>query len=153
MEGGQQAGELLGDIGPEQRQWWGGLARMILWLQKRLNLHSLSVSLESPQFRAEDLFDEPHGNVFVDLIAKAKDPAKSAIVPPRVRLHASRRQAFEFLHFLDQRLCFSHASQKCEPHTCVGFALVKGQHKDHLILDARPPNALEDALVEWTQTL
>jgi hypothetical protein len=72
-----------------------------------------------------------------------------------VQLHASRRQAFELLHFLDQRHRLSLAPEsKIRPsHVCGVFALIKDQLKDRMILDARPPNQLEEALVEWTKTL
>lgn len=133
----------------------GRLGKSDFVIAKEIEPSRLSVPLEPPQFRAEDLFDEPHRSVFLDPVAKAKDPAKSAIVTPRVRLHASRRQAFEFLHFLDQRhrLLLAPESKIRTTHLCGGFALVKDHHKDRLILDARPPNTLEEALVEWTQTL
>ena len=133
----------------------GHLGKREFVVAKEIEPSRLSVPLEPPQFRAEDLFDEPHRSVFEDPISQARDPSSSACVPPRVRLHASRRRAFEFLHFLDQRhrLLFAPESKVRSTHLCGGFALIKDQQKDRLILDARPPNTLEDAMVEWTQTL
>ena len=115
----------------------------------------LSVPMEPPEFRPEGLLPEHHCEGYKNPIKFATDPTASSVPPPRVQLHASRRQAFELLHFLDQRqrLCLAPESKVRPSHLCGVFSLIKDQQKDRMILDARPPNLLEEALNDWTTTL
>ena len=73
--------------------------------------------------------------------------------PPRVRIHASREQAFELLKFLyrHQRLRLIPEEKIRKQFLCGAFGLVKDERKDRLILDARLPNLLENTLNSWTK--
>eukprot|EP00438_Fugacium_kawagutii_P016872 Skav223762 [mRNA] locus=scaffold521:2192:6754:+ [translate_table: standard] len=126
-----------------------------MMMAKEVESERLSVPLEPPEFRPEELFTGLHREVFVDPMLHARNPELALVTPPRVQLHASRKQAFELLHFLDrcQRLTLAPAGKVREGFCCGAFCLVKDQHKDRLILDARPPNSLEDPLAEWVKTL
>ena len=140
----QAAGEVLGSVRVGNPS-----------VAKEVEPKRLSVPLDPPEFQPEDLLPHHHLQVFKDPVKFATDPASSSIVPPRVQLHASRSQAFELLHFLDQRQRLVLApEEKVRPsHLCGVFSLIKDQSKDRLILDARPPNLLEEALNSWTATL
>ena len=122
---------------------------------KEVEPNRLSVPSEPPEFRPEELLPKHHRDVYEDPVKFAIDPAAASELPPRVQLHASRSQAFELLHFLDRRhrLSLAPESKVRASHPCGVFALVKDQSKDRMILDARPPNQLEEALVEWTKSL
>ena len=122
---------------------------------KEVDASRLSVPLEPPEFRPDTLLPEHHKEVYQDPIKFAVDPSSASSMPPRVQLHASRRQAFELLHFLDKRhrLVLAPETKIRPSHVCGVFALIKDQSKDGMILDARPPNLLEDALNDWTATL
>lgn len=124
-------------------------------MAKDVDASRLSVPREPPEFQPDDLLPPHHRAVFQDPVRFARDPSTAVEQPPRVQLHASRRQAFELLHFLDQRHRLSLAPEsKVRPsHLCGVFSLVKDQEKDRMILDARPPNLLEEAMVDWTKTL
>eukprot|EP00435_Cladocopium_sp_Y103_P016065 s3412_g4.t1 len=122
---------------------------------KDVETSRLSIPDEPPEFDPGDLLPSHHREVFTDPVKFAVDPAASSEQPPRVQLHASRRQAFELLHFLDQRqrLTLAPESKIRSSHLCGVFSLIKDQKKDRMILDARPPNMLEEALNAWTTTL
>ena len=83
------------------------------------------------------------------------EPASAVEAPPKVRVHASRDQALQFVKFLDDRglLTLAPAEKVRRSHLCGAFGLVKDLHKDRLILDARPANMLEDTLHTWTRTM
>eukprot|EP00435_Cladocopium_sp_Y103_P029655 s4131_g7.t1 len=122
---------------------------------KDVETSRLSIPEDPPEFDPGDLLPPHHREVFRDPVKFAVDPTAVSDQPPRVQLHASRSQAFELLHFLDQRqrLTLAPASKVRPSHLCGVFALIKDQMKDRMILDARPPNMLEEALNEWTTTL
>eukprot|EP00435_Cladocopium_sp_Y103_P033667 s2641_g8.t1 len=122
---------------------------------KEVEPKRLSVPVDPPEFQPDDLLPSHHRQVFRNPLSFATDPSLSSIVPPRVQLHASRSQAFELLHFLDQRhrLVLAPEKKVRPSHLCGVFSLIKDQSKDRMILDARPPNLLEEALNEWTATL
>ena len=122
---------------------------------KEVETDRLSVPLDPPEFQPENLLPSHHRSVFRDPVKFATDPALSSTAPPRVQLHASRSQAFELLHFLDrrQRLVLAPEEKVRPTHLCGVFSLIKDQNKDRMILDARPPNLLEEALNDWTATL
>ena len=115
----------------------------------------LSVPMEPPEFRPGDLLPPHHLAVFEDPLKFASDPLTVSTPPPKVHLHASRQQAFDLLRFLDerQRLSLAPKTEVRSKHLCGVFALIKDQDKDRMILDARPPNLLEEALTDWTRTL
>jgi hypothetical protein len=122
---------------------------------KEVETSRLSVPHDPPEFDPGDLLPFHHREVFNDPVKFAADPMTASESPPRVQLHASRRQAFELLHFLDQRhrLTLAPESKVRPTHLCGVFAIIKDQQKDRMILDARPANLLEDALNDWTSTL
>eukprot|EP00438_Fugacium_kawagutii_P019952 Skav226915 [mRNA] locus=scaffold1147:35131:36597:+ [translate_table: standard] len=115
----------------------------------------LSFPAEAPMFDPTELYDEPHKTVYQDPISLAISPEESNLEPPRVRVHASKQQALELMSFLDRhnRLRLVPEEKVRVQHTCGAFSLVKDAEKDRLILDARPPNQLEDTLRSWSKTL
>ena len=122
---------------------------------KKVETHRLSVPTEPPLFDPVGLFDDLHKSVFVDPVSLAIPEEEATDPLPRVRVHASRQQAFELLHFLDDRhrLILAPAEKIRSRRTCGLFALVKDEHKDRMIVDARCPNQVESTLTEWTSTL
>eukprot|EP00435_Cladocopium_sp_Y103_P042123 s672_g11.t1 len=124
-------------------------------LAKSVDATRLSVPSQPPEFDPSVLFDFPHKEVYADPVARAIAPASAVGTPPKVRVHASRDQAFQFVKFLDERglLTLAPAEKVRRSHLCGAFGLVKDLHKDRLILDARPANMLEDTLHTWTRTM
>eukprot|EP00438_Fugacium_kawagutii_P035715 Skav234674 [mRNA] locus=scaffold1131:475680:480491:- [translate_table: standard] len=146
-----QAGHLNGDPG----EVVGRLPHGAPAVAKCVEPSRLSFPAEAPKFDPTELFDEPHRTTYVDPISLATDPMCSSWEPPRVRIHASKKQALELMEFLDRhsRLRLAAAKSIRPKHLCGAFALVKDEHKDRLILDARPPNGLEETLRDWSKTL
>ena len=124
-------------------------------LAKSVDATRLSVPNQPPEFDPSVLFGFPHKEVYVDPVARAMEPASAVEAPPKVRVHASRDQALQFVKFLDDRglLTLAPAEKVRRSHLCGAFGLVKDLHKDRLILDARPANMLEDTLHTWTRTM
>lgn len=124
-------------------------------LAKEVDASRLSVPEKPPEFDPADLFGELHTTVYKDTVSQAIAPHEADMMPPRVRVHASRDQALRFLQFLDERrrLELVPAEKVRETHLCGAFALTKDLEKDRLILDARPANMLERTLNAWTRTM
>ena len=123
-------------------------------IAKKVEVSRLSFPAGRPEFDPTPLFSEPHSTVYRDPISLAM-LASEADEPPKVRVHGSFDEAMSLFKFLDhhQRLRLAPASQVRKSHLCGAFALVKDSLKDRLIVDARPPNSLEQTLRTYTQTL
>ena len=149
-------------VSDDQQEWCDGDAGEVIGrldrgapiLAKEVEPSRLSFPQDVPEFRPENLFSEPHRSVFLDPIGKARTPAPED-QPPRVQVRASKTKTRELLRFLDahHRLILAPPENIRETHLCGAFALVKDERKDRLILDARPPNELEETLRDWCSTL
>eukprot|EP00438_Fugacium_kawagutii_P021961 Skav208057 [mRNA] locus=scaffold1124:175499:180298:- [translate_table: standard] len=124
-------------------------------LAKCVEPSRLSFPRDAPVFDPTEYYDEPHRTTYIDPISTAIAPEECLVEPPRVRIHASRTQALELLHFLDRhhRLKLVPEKKIRQGFLCGAFCLVKDENKDRLILDARPPNLLEETLRSWSKTL
>lgn len=145
------AGHQCGDPG----EVVGSLPQGVPQLAKCVEPSRLSFPKDAPGFDPTELFEEPHKSVYKDPVAHAASPDLSKWEPPRVRIHASRDQALELLQFLDRhhRLRLVPVEKVRKNFLCGAFCLVKDEAKDRLILDARPPNLLEETLRDWSKTL
>ena len=123
-------------------------------LAKKVEVDRLSFPEGRPEFDPTPLFSDPHSTVYGDPISLAMSVSEGD-EPPKVRVHGSFDEAMSLFKFLDhhQRLRLAPASQVRKSNLCGAFALVKDSQKDRLIVDARPPNSLEQTLRTYTQTL
>ena len=115
----------------------------------------LSLPSAPPSFDPTPLLPRVRREVFQDPVALA-DPVDPFVdKPPKVRVHASRKQVLELLKRLDAsgRVVLARPEEVRESHLCGAFALVKDAMQDRLILDARPPNSKERTLDTWCKTL
>eukprot|EP00438_Fugacium_kawagutii_P024874 Skav205535 [mRNA] locus=scaffold1012:177:4000:- [translate_table: standard] len=144
-------GHELGDPG----EVIGHLAQGTLQTAKCVEPSRLSFPKEAPTFDATEYFDEPHRSMFVDPISQRIDPTCLMEEPPRVRIHASKQQALDLFKFLDShhRLRLVPEEKVEKKFLCGAFSLIKDENKDRLIMDARPPNLLENTLGTWSKTL
>eukprot|EP00438_Fugacium_kawagutii_P014015 Skav204090 [mRNA] locus=scaffold3129:371114:378324:+ [translate_table: standard] len=135
--------------------WIGTLKNGAPQLAKSVEPSRLSFPKDAPTFDPTKYFDEPHKTVYQDPISVAMSPEECLVEPPRVRIHASRPEALELLRFLDEhhRLKLVPEKKIRKGFLCGAFCLVKDEKKDRLILDARPPNMLEETLRSWSKTL
>ena len=133
----------------------GKLSTGIPVLAKEIEPHRLSFPKSLPEFDPTMLYDGVHRDVYADPTASALSPDAAAGPPPRVQVRASARNALELLHFLDDhhRLRLVPKSLVRTGYACGAFALPKDEHKDRLIIDARPANELECTLRSWCATL
>ena len=133
----------------------GKLSTGIPVLAKEIEPHRLSFPKSLPEFDPTMLYDGVHRDVYADPTASALSPDAAAGPPPRVQVRASARNALELLHFLDDhhRLRLVPKSLVRTGYACGAFALPKDEHKDRLIIDARPANGLECTLRSWCATL
>eukprot|EP00435_Cladocopium_sp_Y103_P037015 s110_g9.t1 len=121
---------------------------------KPLVASRLSLPKDPPLFDPSVLLEEPYYQVYEDPVSLAHDHDLDFPVP-RVRVHGSSAQTWEFVKLLDShhRLCLA-PKRKIRPGLlCGAFALGKDADSDRLILDARPPNAVEPTYTEWVKTL
>ena len=122
---------------------------------KAIEPERLSLPSAPPSFDPTSLLPKQHREVFLDPVAQAEPVDPFADRPPKVRVHASRKQFRELLKRLDAsgRIVLAKPDQVREDHLCGAFALVKDAEYDRLILDARPPNSKEITLDAWCKTL
>lgn len=145
---------LLGHELGEPGEVVGHMPQSASIIAKKVEVSRLSFPAGRPEFDPTTLFSEPHSTVYRDPISLAM-LASEAEEPPKVRVHGSFDEAMALFKFLDhhQRLRLAPATQVRKSHLCGAFALVKDSLKDRLIVDARPPNSLEQTLRTYTQTL
>ena len=124
-------------------------------LAKDIEPSRLSFPKDAAEFNPTDLLDEPHKTVYTNPTSLAREPDLELDRPPRVQVRASEKRTWELIRFLDdhRRLGLAAPHQVRETHLCGAFSLVKDVSKDRLIVDARPPNELEETLREWCSTL
>lgn len=132
----------------------GRLQKPAPQLAKCVEPSRLSFPQDAPAFDPSSMLEEPHKKVYEDPISCAISEDFS-LEPPRVRVHGSKDQALGLFRFLDQhhRLRLVPREKVRDGFLCGAFCLVKDEKKDRLILDARPPNMLEETLCSWTKTL
>lgn len=133
----------------------GRLQKPAPQLAKCVEPSRLSFPQDAPAFDPSSMLEEPHKKVYEDPISCAISPEDFSLEPPRVRVHGSKDQALGLFRFLDQhhRLRLVPREKVRDGFLCGAFCLVKDEKKDRLILDARPPNMLEETLCSWTKTL
>ena len=121
---------------------------------KELEASRIAMPKTLPEFDPVPLLFEPHKTVYEDPVSLAMS-AESCNKPPRVRVHAQKGEALAFVEKLDRRhrLRLAEKSEIRPTHLCGAFALTKDAENDRLILDARPPNSLENTQTDWVQTL
>eukprot|EP00438_Fugacium_kawagutii_P018146 Skav206346 [mRNA] locus=scaffold3448:18626:25158:+ [translate_table: standard] len=114
----------------------------------------LSLPREPPLFDPMEFLEDPHRTIYEDPVSLA-EPIREGEAPPRVRVHGSAAQKWDFVEFLD-----SHHRLKLAPEkkvrpalACGAFALGKDAQSDRLILDARPANSVEPIWGDWVKTL
>lgn len=114
----------------------------------------LSFPQEKPEFDPTPFLDERHRQCYDDPMSLAVEVDVEE-PPPRVQIKASKQQSKDLLRFLakHKRLILA-PEQKIRADRCCGaFSLLKDAQKDRLIVDARPANAVEPTLSNWTKTL
>eukprot|EP00438_Fugacium_kawagutii_P020227 Skav232464 [mRNA] locus=scaffold2877:29131:33540:+ [translate_table: standard] len=133
----------------------GSLKNGELHLAKCVEPSRLSFPNAAPQFDPMPLLEEPHKSMYMDPISQAVAPEELTVEPPRVRIHASKEQALGLFQLLDanHRLRLVPEEKIRKGFWCGAFSLCKDAKKDRLILDARPPNMLEETLKSWCKTL
>lgn len=124
-------------------------------LAKSITSSRLSFPENPPQFDPGPLLEEPHFSTYADPLSKSRNPDPGIDRPPRVQVRASLQEAFSLMKFLDshQRLTLAPPGKIRTSHLCGAFSLTKDIEKDRLIVDARPPNSLEETLTDWCSTL
>lgn len=114
----------------------------------------LSFPQEKPEFDPTPFLDEQHRQCYDNPTSLAVE-TEVVEPPPRVQIKASKQQSKDLLRFLDKHKRLTLApEQKVRADRCCGaFSLLKDSHKDRLIIDARPANAVEPTLSSFTKTL
>ena len=114
----------------------------------------LSFPQEKPEFDPTPFLDEQHRQCYDNPTSRAVE-TEVVEPPPRVQIKASKQQSKDLLRFLDKHKRLTLApEQKVRADRCCGaFSLLKDAHKDRLIIDARPANAVEPTLSNFTKTL
>ncbi len=133
----------------------GKLSKGAPILAKSITASRLSFPDSPPEFDPGPFLEEPHRSIYVDPMSKSRNPDPGNDRPPRVQVRTSHQEALKLMEFLDshQRLTLAPPGKIRTSHLCGAFALTKDAEKDRLIVDARPPNSLEETLTSWCSTL
>ena len=108
-----------------------------------------------PSFRPAELLEPHTRQIYEDPLAHARSVQESQEKPPRVTVRGHRKEVLRLLHRLDatDRLAIFTRQEVRMSHRSGLFCLMKSQEADRLIMDARPPNMLEDPLNSFTQMM
>ena len=109
---------------------------------------------EEPSFDAAPFLSSELRDIFVNPLDHAVAP-DDEMHPPRVNVRCSARERLKLLEKLDSsgRLSFMRPSEVRMRFRNGLFAVPKDGERDRMVLDARPPNLLEDAACPWINTL
>ena len=108
-----------------------------------------------PSFKPSKYLDELGRKVFEEPVSMRMKPEDCTRKQPNLKVHCSLKQKLSLFELLDSsgRLGV-HRREEITPDFAAGlFAVVKDQHKDRLILDARGSNLLESPPQRWIQSL
>ncbi len=108
-----------------------------------------------PIFDPRPYLDERGRNVFEHPLQCSLDPSTYDGGIPHVKMHCSREAKIKLFELLDSSKRLSlHRPENVRSKFCSGmFAVLKSLDKDRLIMDSRPPNALEVPLQRWIRSL
>ena len=108
-----------------------------------------------PSFQPAELLESHTRSIYEDPLFHAMPVQESQEKPPRVTVRGHRKEILRLLHQLDatDRLAIFTRAEIRMSHRSGLFCLMKSQEADRLIMDARPPNLLEDPLSSFTQTM
>ena len=108
-----------------------------------------------PSFEAEEFMDEENRAVFLDPLSHAAAPDLNQRPPPRVKVRIARRDKLALLEKLDsvERLALVPSSSIRQGYENGLFTVPKDEVRDRMVLDARPPNCLEDNTDVWIRSL
>ena len=109
---------------------------------------------KTPSFDASPYLDYKMRAIFERPLDYASEEYE-AFSPPRVSVRCSAREKLKLLEALDgsQRLQLVPASVVRMKFRNGLFAIPKDGARDRMVLDARPPNMLEDPSCPWIRTL
>eukprot|EP00435_Cladocopium_sp_Y103_P065292 s216_g27.t1 len=108
-----------------------------------------------PSFEAEEFMDEENRAVFLDPLIHAAPPDREKHPPPRVRVRVARKDKLALLEKLDEveRLALVPARLVRAGYENGLFTVPKDETRDRMVLDARPPNCLEENEDKWIRSL
>ena len=108
-----------------------------------------------PSFEAEEFMDEENRAVFLDPLLYAAAPDLDLRPPPRVKVRVARRDKLALLEKLDsvERLALVPSSSIRQGYENGLFTVPKDEVRDRMVLDARPPNCLEENTDLWIRSL
>ncbi|CAL1137652.1 unnamed protein product [Cladocopium goreaui] len=108
-----------------------------------------------PSFDPRPFMDPANVSMFEFPLQHAIDPAELPEPPPRVRVRCPPTERLAFLQKLDacKRLALRPTRTIREGFQNGVFAIPKDEQRDRMVLDARPPNALEQSEQRWIKSL
>ena len=110
--------------------------------------------VEKPSFDPGPYLDAANRRTYQDPLSHARSLAPEDAVP-KVKVNATKRNVLRLLELLDStgRLKLVRADRIRARLRCGVFALAKDGSRDRLILDARPPNLVEQTESRWVRSL
>ena len=109
-----------------------------------------------PSFDPSNFLDDHNRETFLYPLDLADEPDVEAHPVPRVRIFADDKEKGKLLEVLDsgKRLGLLPVTAVRMPFRNRLFSIPKDAKRDRMVLDARPPNALEDGKdSDWIQSL
>lgn len=108
-----------------------------------------------PTFDAAPFLDEENRSRYLEPYSHLLEFEDGFPAPPRVRVRIAERDKVRFLKLLDatDRLSFAAEGEIKSGYENGAFAVPKDGSRDRMVLDARPPNLLEQAERRWIRSL
>ena len=110
---------------------------------------------KNPSFDPTEFLDPANRQSYLAPLDGADLPEESGFVPPRVKVRIQKNNRIKFLELLDSsdRLQLIPEKEVRKGYLNGVFAVPKDQEKDRMVLDARPPNGLEQPENRWIRSL
>ena len=110
---------------------------------------------KTPTFDPTAFLDPANRKTYTSPLSSAEIPEESSFVPPKVKVRILRQNRVKFLELLDssQRLQLVPEKDVRRGYLNGVFTVPKDQERDRMVLDARPPNGLEESETRWIRSL
>ena len=110
---------------------------------------------KTPTFDPTAFLDPANRKTYTSPLSSAEIPEESNFVSPKVKVRILRHNRVKFLELLDssQRLQLVPGEDVRRGYLNGVFTVPKDQERDRMVLDARPPNGLEESETRWIRSL
>ena len=139
---------------PQSSEVVGHLQAEVAHPAKAVEPHRLKF-WKTPTFDPVGFLDPENAATYTDPLRFAAQPEEVDFKPPKVKVRIKQRDRLRFLELLDStsRLALLRGDAVRPGYLNGVFTVPKDEERDRMVLDARPPNGLEQTEERWIRSL